>query len=311
MRHRSLPACLILASASTISAMGQEPPPARPAAPAGATPTITLTDPGAAPRQTLRLAPRPGATGVIDLVMHITSTQLVDGAASPEPPTPGVLMSFATVVTETGGDRIGYTFECVDADLAEDPEVPAAVLDVLRGGITMVEGLRGTGAMSDRGVSLDVTVTRTPGMDANLLAHAQAIEGLLAQVTTPLPAEAVGVGGTWEIAQTVEQDGLAVQEKIICTVAAADGNTVEITMDIRRHAAPQPVRDPNLPAGASAHLTAFAFAGTGRAVLRLDALHAAEAEIDVTNDSTIQLEFSGLRHEVTLHLEIKTKLKAK
>ena len=72
-------------------------------------------------------------------------------------------------------------------------------------------------------------------MGAGLLAHAAAIDQLLDQVTTPLPAEPIGVGGSWEVSNTITQDGLTVQETITCTLAASDGNTVEIVMDIQRH----------------------------------------------------------------------------
>ncbi len=308
MRHLAIPAGLALVLASTLSATGQQPPSTQPSAQGGSGPTIRLLNAGASPR-TLRLAPRPGATGVIDLTMHINARQTLDGAVTPQPPSPGVLMSFKTVVTEIDGDRIGYTFECIKGDLVEDQEVPAQIREMLRGGITMVVGLRGTGVISDRGVSLGATVTRTPGMDQALLGHAMAIERLLGQVTTPLPAEPVGVGGSWEATNTIDEDGLTVQETITCTLTAMDGKAVEIDTEIRRQADPQPVRDPNIPAGASANLTAYACAGTGRAVLRLDELHPIEGAVNVTADSTVQMAFGGVHHEVTMNVTVATELK--
>ncbi len=229
MHNLAIPAGLTLVLASTLSATAQQPPSTQPSAQGGSGPTIRLLNAGASPR-TLRLAPRPGATGVIDLTMHIKAKKTVNGALTPEPPSPGVLMSFATTVTEIHGARIGYTFECIRGDLVEDAVIPPAALDLLRGGIKMVVGLRGTGGISDRGVSLGATVTTAPGMDAILLAHATAINNLLEQVSTPLPAEPVGVGGSWEITNTIDQDGLTLQETITCTLAASDGNTVEIVM---------------------------------------------------------------------------------
>ena len=296
------PATLLI----SIPCPAQPPPSTQPSAQGGSGPTIRLLNAGASPR-TLRLAPRPGAIGVIDLTMHINARQTVDGAVTPEPPSPGVLMSFKTVVTRIDGDRIGYTFECIKGDLVEDPQVPPQIREIMRGGITMVAGLRGTGVISDRGVSLGASVTRTPGMDQALLGHAMAIERLLGQVSTPLPAEPVGVGGRWETTNTIDEDGLTVQETITCTLTAMDGNTVEIDTEIRRHADPQPVRDPNLPAGTN--LTAYAFAGTGRAVLQLDVLHPIEGAVNVTADSTLQMEIGGVGYEVILNVTVATELK--
>ena len=309
MRHLSMPASLILALASTFSATAQQPRSTQPAPQPGSRPTVKLLNPGASPRQTLRIAPRPGTTGIIDLTMHINAKQLLDGAETPEPPSPGVLMSFATTVTGVQGERISYTFECIRGDLVEDPAIPPAILDLMRDGIKMVVGLRGTGVISDRAESLGATVTTVPGMDAGLLAHATAIDQLLSQVTTPLPVEPVGVGGRWEITNTIVQDGLTVLETITCTLAASDGNTVHIVMDIRRHADPQPVRDPTMPPGVTAELSSYAFAGTGRTVLRLDRLHPVEAVINVTSASTMQMKFGGTSHEVVQHVTIVTELK--
>jgi hypothetical protein len=308
MRHCSISASLILALASTFSATAQQPASTQPSAQSGSRPTVKLLNPGASPRQTLRLTPRAGTTGVINLTMHITARQILDGTETPQQPSPGVLMSFATTVTEIHGERINYTFECVKGDLVEDPSIPPAILDAIRGGINMVVGLRGTGVLSDRAVSLDATVTTFPGMDPALLTHASAIDQLLEQITTPLPAEPVGVGARWEVANTIDQDGVTLYETIICTLAASDGNTVEILMAIERHASPQPVRDPNMPPGASADLRSYAFAGAGRTILRLDRLHPVEATVDVTSDSTMQMTFGTVSYELKQHVVIATEL---
>jgi hypothetical protein len=240
--------------------------------------------------------------------MHITATQFVDGTATPEQPSPGVLMSFATTVTEIHGERISYTFECIKGDLVEDPAIPPVILDAIRGGIKMVVGLRGTGVISDRAVSLDATVTTVPGMNAALLTHAKAMNQLLEQITTPLPAEPVGIGARWEVANTIDQDGVTLHETITCTLAALDGNTARIVMDIHRHADPQPVHDPAMPPGASADLLSYVFAGTGRTVLRLDRLHPIEATVSVKSNSTMKMSFDGVSHEIAQHVTIATEL---
>ncbi len=311
MRYWSIPTSLILALACTFSATAQQPASTRPSAPVGSRPTVKLLNPGASPRQALRLSPRAGTTGIIDLTMHINARQIVDGAATPPQPSPGVLMSFSTTVTEIHGERIHYTFECIKGDLVDDPAVPQEILDAIRGGIKMVEGLRGTGVISDRAVCLDATVTTVPGMKAALLTHATAINQLLEQVTTPLPVEPVGIGARWEVANTIVQDGVTLHETIICTLAASDGNTVQIVMQIKRHADPQPVHDPNMPPGASADLSSYAFAGTGRTVLRLDRLHPIEAVINVTSDSTMQMKFGRVSHELVQHVTIETELRGR
>ena len=64
-----------------------------------------------------------------------------------------------------------------------------------------------------------------------------------------------------------------------------------------------------MPPGASADLISYAFAGTGRTVLRLDRLHPVEAVINVTSDSTMQMKLGGASHEVVLDVTIATELR--
>ena len=52
-----------------------------------------------------------------------------------------------------------------------------------------------------------------------------------------------------------------------------------------------------------------AFAGTGRAVLQLDVLHPIEGAVNVTADSTLQMEIGGVGYEVILNVTVATELK--
>ncbi len=311
MRHILLLAAVTLPLAAIPAATGQAPPASQPALRPSAPPQAKLLQPGAAPRQVLRLAPRIGASHVIDVTMLMTDEQSVNGAMVPPQPSPGITMSFETVVTDVSAGEIGYAFECIKADLVADPAIPATLMDVIRSGITPVVGLRGTGAMSDRAVSLRTTVTQPPDMDPALLPHVAAIEQLLGQLTTPFPVEPVGVGGRWELSSTINQDGFAVQQTIVCTLEASDGATIEITMALRQQAEPQPIQQEGMPPGMVAKLMSYTSQGTGRTVHRLNALFPTDGNITITNDRAMSVDFRGQRWETIQHAVMKSGLKGR
>ena len=311
MRHVLMHAALFLPLATYPAATGQAPPASQPALQPNAPPQARLLQPGATPRQVLRIAPRIGARHIIDVTMNVKHEQWVNGVEVPSQPSPGIVMSFETVVTDVSPGEIGYAFECIKADMVADPEIPAPVMEMIRRGITPVVGLRGMGVMSDRAASHRATVTQPPDMDPALLPHLTGIEQLLGQLTTPFPVEPVGVGGSWELSSTIDQDGFAVQQTIVCTLEASDGATIEITMALLQQAEPQPIRQMGMPPGMVANLTSFIAHGTGRTVHRLNALFPTDGNMTVTSDHAISIDFGGERREMTEHIARTSSLKGR
>lgn len=311
MRHVLLLAAATLPLAAIPAVSGQTRPASQPALQPSAPPRTTLLQPGAVPRQVLRLAPRIGARHAIDVTMKLTGEQSVNGALVPPQPSPGIVMSFELVVTDLTPGRIGYAFECIKADVVADPAIPAPLMEMIRSGITPVVGLRGTGVMSDRAESLGITVTQPPDMDPAMVTHVSAIEQLLGQLTTPFPVEPVGVGGSWEVARTIDQDGFAVQQTIVCTLEASDGATIEIAMDLRQQAEPQPIRETGMPPGMAANLTSYSSHGAGRTVHRLNTLFPADGNMTVTNDRAITRTLGGRRWEMIQHAVMTSSLKGR
>ncbi len=311
MRHVLLHAALFLPLATFPAATGQAPPASQPALQPNAPPQARLLQPGATPRQVLRIAPLIGARHTVDVTMNVTHEQSVNGVEVPPQPSPGIVMSFETVVTDVSPGEIGYAFECIKADMVADPELPAPLMEMIRSGIAPVVGLRGTGVMSDRAASHRATVTQPPDMDPALLPHLTGIEQLLGQLTTPFPVEPVGVGGSWELSSTIGQDGFEVQQTIVCTLEASDGATIEITMALLQQAEPQPIRQMDMPPGMVANLTSFIGHGTGRTVHRLNALFPTDGNMTVTSDHAISIDFGGKRREMTEHIARTSSLKGR
>jgi hypothetical protein len=272
---------------------------------------IKLLEPGTAPRQSLRLAPLLGAHHVVDLLMRVTNEKVMDGNKLPVSQAPATKMTFDMVVTGISPGEVSYAFECIDADLVGDPTAPDPMLPIMREAIVPLIGLRGTGVLSDRAESLRTTVNRPAVVDPVLEPHLEGIRRLLEQLTTPFPTEAVGIGGKWEVTNTLNQEGFEVQQTVICTLAASDGRTVEINVEIMQRADPQVMVTDGLPPGASASLVSYSSAGTGRTVHRLSELFPTDGAMDVTNDSTVVISFGGNKQEIAQRFVMDTELKGR
>ena len=309
MRPVCPPIGLILTLA--MAAVGTAQAPAEPDALAPSASSVKLLEPGTTPRQSLRLAPLLGARHVVDLLMRVTSEKAMDGTRVPVNPVPAMKMSFEMVVTDISPGEVSYAFECIDVDLVGDPATPNPMLPIMREALRPLIGLRGTGVLSDRAQSLRTTVSRPADIDPMVEPHLDGIQRLLEQLTMPFPTEAVGIGAKWEITNTVDQDGFEVQQTVVCTLAASDGRTIEINVEILQRADPQPMVAYGLPPGAAANLLSYSSNGTGRTVHRLSELFPTDGKMDVTNDSTVVVSFGDKKQEIAQRVVMDTELKGR
>ena len=292
-------------------AVGTAQPPAEPDGQVRSPSPVKLLEPGTAPRQSLRLAPLLGAHQVVDLLMRVTNERVMDGNKIPVNQAPAMKMSFEMVVTDISPGQVSYAFECIDADLVGDPAAPDPMLPMMREAILPLIGLRGTGVLSDRAQSLRTTVSRPAQIDPMVEPHLDGIQRLLEQLTMPFPTEAVGIGAKWEITNTLDQDGFEVQQTVVCTLAASDGRTIEIDVEIVQRADPQPMVADGLPPGAAANLLSYSSSGTGRTVHRLSELFPTDGTMDVVNDSTVVISFGDMKQEIVQHVVMDTELKGR
>ncbi len=266
-----------------------------PAVPPGSAPPaleVDLVSPGAGPHAPLRFRPAAGTGATIDMTMSMSMQQRLGGAAMPVQMVSTRYTVDAYVLEVTAAGDIRYRFEYTAADIVPDPGVPADVLESMRGALRTIVGLRVTGAVSDRGIPRGSSIEPPPGLSSMVLQYVSGIEQLLDDMTAPLPHESIGVGAEWTATRTLLQDGLEVRETSRYTLAAYDGDTVEIHVEQEQVADPQPVPARGTP-GMMVDLLRFDSKGRGRTVLRLSRLFPSSTEIDIVNESAVRMNTSG------------------
>lgn len=191
--------------------------------PAAEQPLVTLLAPGAEPRKVLRLQPKAGDKQIVALAMKVAMDQ-------------GLLTNLPTVVVTTeiainsvspGGD-IDYDNAITDITVPADPGVAPQVIEGLKTAFAGLKGLTTTGVISSRGFSKRREVKRpAPGarqIPGSVRLVTEQMETGLTLLTAPLPEEAIGVGGKWEV--TTPDKVMNVVTKTLYEIASVEGETV-------------------------------------------------------------------------------------
>ncbi len=280
-----------------------------PAAPTDAgAPELKLVDPGAGPHVPLRFRPAAGTGATIDMTMTMAMKQRLGGQPVPVQMIATRYTIDASILEVTPNGDIRYRFEYTDADVVPDAGIPADVLASMREGLRTMIGLRVTGVLSDQGVSRQSSIDPPPGISPMIRQFVSGVEQLLEHLAAPLPQEPVGVGAGWVATRTRSQDGLKVRETARYTLAAYDGDTVEIQVEQEQVADPQLVQARGMPPGSVADLLRFESKGHGRTVLRLSRLFPSTTAIDIVNESALRVDPGGGTQTIDQRSELSARM---
>jgi hypothetical protein len=235
----------------------------------GAPPTVTLLAPGAAPRAPLRYKIAAGQKSVMDMTMGVGIAMNVGGMAVPMD-MPPILMSANIDVTSvaTNGD---VTFNVAFTKMGVGPGADPNIAAVMESAAATITSLKGTATVSSRGVTKSAKLDFSkvdPSMHQSLAQMTSSVENL----SMPFPEEAVGVGGRWEVRQSMNSGGIAMFQKAEYEVTAMDASSATVKVKIDQQAPPQAFSNPMMPAGVDATIEKMSGTGTGTLTIRFDAL---------------------------------------
>ena len=268
-------------------------------------PQVELLNPGAEPRQQLRLKP------AIDLKETTVMTLKMDmeisaaGRSSPAK-SPVSVMTFQTKVTkiDPNGD-IHYEFAYTNADITGDTgNTPPAARDAMRSALKSMVGMKGSFIMDNRGFHKGGNFILPEGADNNLKKMVEQMSKSIEQLTSPLPAEAVGKGAKWRVSSSSDFIGMNVNDISTYELASWQDGVASLNVSIEQQANPQNITSPQLPPGTTLTLKSFASQGRGATTMRLDRLMPFRSTGSVSSNSEMSAKTAGSSQELT----IKTKM---
>ena len=269
-------------------------------------PQIQLLNPGAEPRQPLRLKPKldvkKTTTMAVKMEMGVSTADRTMNVNK----VPTMVLTIDTKATkiDANGD-IHYDFSYANADIAgDDPNLPTTALDAMRSAIKKMVGLKGSFIMDSRGANKGGDFILPEGADNNLKQMVQNMSKSLQQLASPLPAEAVGKGAKWRISFPSNVSGMNLNQTATYELMDLQDGVATLKTTVEQQANPQNLTLPQLPAGSTMALKSFASQGQGEVIMRLDQLMPVRSVVSINSNSEMTLKIAGNPEELTM----KTKL---
>lgn len=195
--------------------------------PVGGDTTVTLLDPGAEPRNSLRLDYDASCAVLVTFDQVQELEQVVGENPLPAAGAVGTTLTMRMTAEPAGGGNYRVNAEIVGAGPAEDTDpVMAEALEQELGALI---GVSTTAELDPQGIPVPGTaeVTNVERFGA----MAEMVEATTAQAASPFPAEPVGLGAVWETSNTIEIQGMLATTVTTSTLTEVEGSliTVDIT----------------------------------------------------------------------------------
>ena len=160
-------------------------------------PIVTLLQPGTEPRKVLRYQPKAGDKQIVTFTMKM--------AMDPTPLTnlpPIVETAQITIKSVSAKGEIAYERVITDVSVPAVSGPTAQVMEFMKAAFPKLKGQTTSGVMSSRGFS-GRTETKSPKSNEVLPALVQLFQAQMSAglniIAAPLPEEAIGAGGKWEV----------------------------------------------------------------------------------------------------------------
>jgi hypothetical protein len=275
----------------------------------GKRPVITLIDPGAEPRLALRYRLTEGAREALVMRTNLTIDTTTDGMPTPTVEYPPVVMNLRLhIASKPSASQARYTFALEAVDVEDAPGVRPEVLESMRQHFREVTGMTGSAHVDTRGFNwdarMDLPRDMTPAIQQMMDSASQSMD----QVSAPLPEEPVGQGARWELQQTIEQNGVTLQQTTRFELIELDGTRGILATTIAQHADRQPMTVSGVPAG-TAEMLSLDSAGSGRIYFDLDRL-VPRSTLDMRSDYTLRITTSGTPQTIDTHVDMRIEIAA-
>lgn len=262
--------------------------------PLGGKPIVKLLEPGAEPRSDLSYALTRGASQKMSMGMDMTMGIKTQGQALPPTAIPRMTMVFDATAADkspAGDVRIDSRLTAVSIDPNGGQQEQMA--RALRPQVEAMKGLGMAYWVSPKGNVRDVKLD----IPASMPAAAQQLLGGMSQsfesMVTPLPAEAVGVGARWQVISRIATGGADLLQSAIYLLKARSGSRATLEVSLVQLSASDTIHGPQMPAGMSAKIKAFASAGQGTSQVDLKSVAPEGASMALKTTMTIAVQGAG------------------
>jgi hypothetical protein len=234
---------------------------------------FSLLNPGVEPRQPLRFAPQAHERQTTTMTLQTNVSMAAGGQVLPSMDAPVTTMTYESSITQVddNGD-IHYQMYCTGVDVGESPNTPPELRQVFEAQLKNLVGSGGTFVIDSRGSVKESNFGLSENADAMMQQLFDQVSQSIEQLSTPFPEEAVGLGSQWQIAHTLNVNGIELTQKTTYELVSWQDQVATLNVRVEQQAPSQTIAPPGLPPDATVTLNFMQSQGEGQVMIRLDRL---------------------------------------
>jgi len=202
----------------------------------------------------------------------------------------------------------GMTFG--DVTVADDTNIAPAMAAAIKSSLAGLQGLTGTGRMSDHGVIKDLQMKLPPGTNPQLAQTLDQTKDSVSGSSTPLPDEAVGHGAKWEYKTKLKSQGMTIDQTVTYELVSLEGDRLALRNTITQTAARQTIQNPAMP-GMKTELTKMTGTGGGTTTYDLAHIMPVAATLDEKTEIVMGLKIGQQKQEMDMKMDMNVTIEAK
>lgn len=262
---------------------------------------VELLEAGTEPKQQLRFAPPANAKQTVQMTMKMDMAMSVAGQTQQTIATPPMQMTMEAQVTKVDANGDIYAnFSYTDADVVTGTNTPPEVANAMRSQLKKLVGTSGSMVVDNQGNTKQAKVNLPEGLDPNTKQMMQQMVNSLKQISSPVPAEPVGIGAKWRVPNAVTTNGMTVNQTATYELVELKDNVATMQVNMEQQAGSQKMNPPGLPAGASVDLKSLTTQGNGKVTMALNQIMPINSNVSVRSNLEMAVKEANSQKETAM-----------
>ncbi len=255
---------------------------------------VELVSTGTGARKELRFKPKVGSKQKMTMTMAMTQEVSVDGNKLPVPGLPGQQFTIDFEIKEvaSNGD-VTYGFKFSEVKLLQDEGANPAAVAAMNAMLKPMMGATGTGQVTNRGLTKSAKFDLPENAPAQLKSMIDSMKDSINRISTPLPAEAVGVGAQWKVTQDLNSGGIQMTQTSTHELKSISDDGFDVAIKIEQAAGEQEVQAAMMPIGSKMKLNSMKSSGEGTSSMVFAALNPKKSQVKVLSDASMRMTIGG------------------
>jgi hypothetical protein len=255
---------------------------------------IELLNAGAEPRRELKFRPIANSQQNITMTMGMSMDILVADTPEPKTSIPTMMIDVKSAIrrVDSNGD-IHSRFTYGDVKAIADRDTPPAMLATMQKQLQNLKGIKIEMVISNSGTLISKNLILPKGIDSTVKQTLLQFDRSIDRIAVKLPTEKVGLGAKWRVNDSLQIDGLRLNQSSTYEIVDISETEMKIRTQVTQSAPPQDLPIPGVSSDIQAKLTSLASTGNGIATIRFNSLLPTGGKFSMSTDSKALIQVSS------------------